>query len=85
MAGAVALAAGAPPPAELDSYLKTEDIDLGKNPPPPKIEKLPDGKIRMGVMTLDPVKRQIVMPGEIATWERNIEVLIASPRGHPAR
>lgn len=81
MAGAVAFAADAPPPADLDKYLKTEDIDLGKNPPAPKIEKLPDGRTRMGVMTLDPVKRQIVMPGEIATWERNIEVLIASPRG----
>ena len=81
LAGGVALAADAPPAPDLDSYLKTEDIDLGKNPPQPKIEKLPDGKVRMGVMTLDPVKRQIVMPGEIATWERNIEVLIASPRG----
>ncbi|MFA6561137.1 MAG: YdjY domain-containing protein [Verrucomicrobiia bacterium] len=82
LAGGIALAADAPPmPAELDSYLKTEDIDLGKNPPKPKIEKLPDGKVRIGVMTLDPAKRRIVMPGVIATWERNIEVLIASPRG----
>ncbi len=82
LAGGVALAAESLPiPADIDHYLKTEDLDLGKNPPKPKIEKLADGKVRIGVMTLDPAKRQITMPGAIATWERNIEVLIASPRG----
>jgi hypothetical protein len=82
LAGGVALAADAPLTSpDLDHYLKTEDLDLGKNPPKPKIEKLSDGKVRIGFMTLDPAKRQIVMPGIIATWERNIEVLIASPRG----
>jgi len=71
------------PPAksDIDRYVETEDFDLGKDRAAPKIEKLPDGKARIGVMTLDPVKREIVMPGQIATWERNIEVLIASPRG----
>ncbi|MBI5685771.1 MAG: hypothetical protein HZC54_11915 [Verrucomicrobia bacterium] len=82
LAGGIALAADPlPTTPDLDAYLNTEDLDLGKNPPKPKIEKLADGKVRIGVMTLDPAKRQIVMPGVIATWERNIEVLIASPRG----
>ncbi|MCX7823990.1 MAG: YdjY domain-containing protein [Verrucomicrobiae bacterium] len=67
--------------SDIDRYIATEDFDLGKDRTAPKIEKLPDGKARIGVMILDPVKREIVMPGEIATWERNIEVLIASPRG----
>ena len=69
------------PPLTFDSYLKAEDSDLGLNKTAPKIEKLPDGKARIGEMTIDGDKREIVMPGQIATWERNIEVLIASPRG----
>jgi hypothetical protein len=69
------------PPDPLQSYLKTDDLDLGKDRTPPKIERIAGGKVRIGPITLDPVAREIVMPGEIATWERNIEVLIASPRG----
>lgn len=69
------------PPASLDSYLKTDDMDLGKDRTSPKIMKLPGGQVIIAPMVIDPEKREITMPGEIATWERNIEVLIASPRG----
>ncbi len=69
------------PPTSLESYLKTDDFDLGKDRTPPKIMKLPSGQVLIAPMVIDPEKREITMPGEIATWERNIEVLIASPRG----
>jgi len=69
------------PPASLESYLQTDDVELGKDRTPPKIMKLPGGQVLIAPMIIDPDKREITMPGEIATWERNIEVLIASPRG----
>ncbi|MBI5396653.1 MAG: hypothetical protein HZA91_15270 [Verrucomicrobia bacterium] len=69
------------PPTSLESYLKADDMDLGKDRTPPKIMKLPGGQVLIAPMVIDPDKREITMPGQIATWERNIEVLIASPRG----
>jgi hypothetical protein len=82
LAASVAFAADTNlPPTSLESYLKTDDMELGKDRTPPKIQKLPGGQALIGPMIVDPQKREITMPGEIATWERNIEVLIASPRG----